>query len=75
MDPATFKKLLEGPGLKPPPGIKSNFVNPPNEFETNIAVNSLCLVIGTTCVFTRLYTKFFIMRSHGWEDCMLYPAP
>ena len=69
MDPATMEKLLEGPGLKPPPGILPNFVDPPSQFERNIAVNSLCLIIATICVFIRAYTRICIMRSYGWEDC------
>ena len=71
MDPAAMEKLLEGPGLKPPPGIIPNFIDPPSLYGINIAVNSTCLIVATICVAIRAYTKFVIMRIHGWEDCEL----
>ena len=29
----------------------------------------LCLTLATLTTAIRLYTKFFIIKSHGWEDC------
>ena len=29
----------------------------------------LCLTLSTLTTAIRLYTKFFIVKSHGWEDC------
>ena len=30
---------------------------------------ALCLTLATLTTAIRLYTKFFIIKSHGWEDC------
>lgn len=66
---ASLEAILEGPGLKPPPGVVPNFVDPPSQSAANVATQSICMILGTVCVFIRLYTRFFIVRSHGWEDC------
>ena len=66
---ATMEQLLEGPGLEPPPGVIPNFVSPPSQKAANVACQSVCLTLATFCVFIRMYTRFFIIRSHGWEDC------
>ena len=36
-----------------------------------MAGNVLCLTLATLTTTIRLYTKFFIVKSHGWEDCEL----
>ena len=33
------------------------------------AGSALCLTLATLTTAIRLYTKFFIIKSHGWEDC------
>ena len=74
MEHMTMKELLEGPGLKPPPGVNPNFNGPVPQYNSNIAVNSLCLILATICVAIRAYTRFFIMRMHGWEDCEFFSS-
>ena len=69
MDAAKIKELLEGPGLKPPIGVKPNFVDPPNQIEALLGVVSLCFIIATFCVAVRAYSRFAILRDYGWEDC------
>lgn len=66
---ATLEQLLEGPGLEPPPGVLPNFVHPQSQTGANLACNILCLTLATICVAIRLYTRFVITHSHGWEDC------
>ena len=60
------------PALKPPLGVLPNFHNPPSQRTANVVCQTLCLIISTLCVSIRMYTKFFIIRSHGCEDCELY---
>ena len=69
MDKAKIKELLEGPGMKPPTGVIPSFVDPPNQLVALQAVVSLCLIIATCCVVVRAYTRFYLTRSYGWEDC------
>ena len=74
MDQAKIRELLNGPGLKPPPGVKPNFVDPPNQRESLLAVVSLCLIIATFCVIARAYTRFRLIRDYGWEDYSCFIA-
>ena len=69
MDKAKIKELLEGPGMKPPMGVIPNFVDPPNQLDALLAVTSLCFIIATFCVAIRAWTRFYLMRTYGWEDC------
>ncbi len=57
------------PGLLPPPGVISNFSNPYSDEDAIILTLGLCLSASTLLVGTRMYTKVFISRFTGWEDC------
>ena len=64
-----LQKLLNGPGMSPPPGVKPNFVNPPNlekEFYIDLI---LCLTISVLVVAMRMWTKVRVMRKVMIEDC------
>lgn len=64
-----LQKLLNGPGMAPPPGVKPNFVNPPNlekEFYIDLI---LCLTISVLVVAMRMWTKVRVMRKVMIEDC------
>ena len=63
------------PGLAPPPGITPNFVNPPSiHLEASITL-VICLAITTPLVWLRLYTRLYIMKSRGLDDCKLRTCP
>lgn len=55
-------------GLPPPPGTTPNFVNPESRHRQTVAALGVCLTFTTFFVWTRLYSVFFIIRSHGWAD-------
>lgn len=59
---------LEG-GLPPPPGVTPNFTNPYSVQPTIIATLVICIVVPSIFVFLRVYTKLFLAKTHGWEDC------
>lgn len=63
-----FKKILEGPGLKPPPNVIPNLINPPTKQHINLICQVTCLTLGSVFVLVRLYTKICVMRTSGWED-------
>lgn len=68
-----LQKLLNGPAMAPPPGIKPNFVNPPNlekEFYIDLI---LCLTISVLAVCMRVWTKARVMRKFQIEDCKSLP--
>ncbi|KAI9842653.1 MAG: hypothetical protein M1837_007020 [Sclerophora amabilis] len=66
--PQEVQKLLDGPGLAPPPGVTPNLVNPDNLDVYLVVSLTLCLTLTTLAIGTRMYTKGFITRSLGWDD-------
>lgn len=66
---AQLEALLNGPAATPSPGILPNFDNPPN---LNISIHlsaAICIPLASLAVLIRLYTKCFILRSIGYDDC------
>lgn len=57
------------PALAPPPGETSNFVNPECQRVPLVVLNSVFVGLMIIFVSVRLYTKGFVTRSLGWEDC------
>lgn len=68
---AAEQVMLNGPALTPPPGVKSNFVNPPNMDFIVILTISICTSFSTIAILLRLYTKLIVIRKVVFEDCML----
>lgn len=60
---------LNTPALKPPPGVVPDFDNPSGIQGEIHALLIVCAVISTIFVWLRLYTRYFIIKSHGWDDC------
>jgi len=71
-DPSTI--LASVPGLAPPPGVVPNFVNPYSLESIQIVSAVLCLALALLSTLLRMYTKLFIIKTHGWEDCKLLSA-
>ena len=57
------------PALKPPPGVKSNFVNPSSYDGAGIATTAICVTLVTLAVGARLVTKGWVMKKLATEDC------
>lgn len=55
--------------LPPPPGITPNIVDPYSIGEALKAAGALFVVLTTLSTAVRLHTKFFIIKTHGWEAC------
>lgn len=53
----------------PPPGVTPNFIDPYSIGEGLKAAGALFVVLTTLSTAVRLHTKFFIIKTHGWEDC------
>ena len=66
-------KLLNGPALTPPPGVTSQFVDPPNLHKLAIAILALCACLATLALLLRMGTKLFIIRQVTVEDCISSP--
>lgn len=63
-------------GLRPPPGVTPNFVNPDSLRPYFIVTFAVCVTVTSIFVLIRVYTKTFIAKSQTWEDCEdLNPPP
>ena len=61
---------LNPPGLPPPPGVTSNYINPAQDRATQY--NAVCyftLGLASLFLFARLYTRVVLQKSPGWDDC------
>ena len=58
------------PALPPPPGVRSNFVNPYSLRPFNDICQAFCLSLTTIAVFVRIYTNSHNSRGLAADDCM-----
>lgn len=58
--------------MPPPPGVVPNFVNPVSRGSYLITVNAVLLSITTLFVLMRFYTRIFLARAIGWDDCIVF---
>jgi hypothetical protein len=61
--------ILDSPAMTTPPGETPNFVNPPSLHVYLYVTLVLGLFFSTITLAARIYTKAFIIRSLGWDDC------
>ncbi|KAI9847287.1 MAG: hypothetical protein M1837_002874 [Sclerophora amabilis] len=64
------------PLVPPPPGITSNFVDPPSRRQEVVVCVAVCLALSITFLLGRMLTRAFITRSLGWDDytCVIATA-
>lgn len=70
MSQALIDAILDGPALAPPPGVKSNFVDPKSLSHPEWVW--LQLVVTTVVVAMRVYTKLGVVGKMLAEDCECY---
>lgn len=66
---AELQRLLNGPASIPPAGVIPNFDDPPNLDIFLYITAALAISFATCAVIIRIYTKHFLLRSMGYEDC------
>ena len=54
----------------PPPGVETNFDGPNTYGNFYIFCAIFGFVLSTVFTAMRLYTKGFMTRALGWDDCM-----
>lgn len=57
------------PAMPPPPGVIPNFVNYPSREHEIIVIYSVFLGVSAFFVALRMYTRIFITRCVGYDDC------
>lgn len=65
------------PAVTPPPGVISNFEDPPSKAHIIHIVMSVCLGLVTLLVAVRIYTRACISKPLWWDDCKfsIMPSP
>lgn len=62
------ERLLKGPALEAPPGITSNFQNPPNGSTGSRAFLIFCIVLSSLLAITRYYGTWSSSRRFFLSD-------
>ena len=58
------------PAIPAPYGLQSNLVNPSNDlFGDSVATYGICLTFLVLAITTRTFTKVYLLRAIGCEDC------
>ena len=68
----TPEMLNKMPAMKPPLGHNTNFAHPGHDgsnAQQTIIVKGFLTALTVVILLVRLYTKFVVVRSHGWDDC------
>ncbi|OJI98269.1 hypothetical protein ASPVEDRAFT_880951 [Aspergillus versicolor CBS 583.65] len=60
--------LNQQPATPPPPGFKTNFVDPPSQQPAIIAMSAVFISLMLLAVSVRAYTRTLILKSWGWDD-------
>ena len=58
------------PAASPPPGVQSNFIDPPTFDNAAITTVVLCVLTTTLAVLARIFTKIRLIKNVAAEDCM-----
>jgi hypothetical protein len=61
--------LANYPGILPPEGVVSNFVNPPTRNDIGLSVITIFLVLVVITGALRLYSRIAVVRTLKLEDC------
>lgn len=61
--------LSKVPAAPPPPGVTPNFDNPPSEAYEIYSISIAMCATATVVLLARLYTRAFILRATGLDDC------
>ena len=56
-------------GLPPPAGVIPNFTNSYSITKVTVAAAIVFLALTTVTTSIRCYTKLFVVRKQGWDDC------
>ena len=63
------------PALDPPPGVTSNFENPPSYLSRYVAATIAGMIATTIALVLRLLVKIRIVKPTGWDDCSSTSSP
>lgn len=62
------------PALEPPPDLTPNFVDPPGDGRSIIAICAILLALTSVTLLLRMYTRCFVNRRVWWDDYTMVVA-
>ena len=68
LDPKLREQILNSPAAKPPPGVTPNFVDPHNLEYLTYGLTAFFILLVTSSVGIRLFTKWKIVKNLVIED-------
>ncbi len=68
LSPEIIEAFGNEAALQPPPGVQSNFNNPPSNRLMFLTVAPTMMGIMTVFLATRFYVKIWIKRHFSWDD-------
>ena len=57
------------PAHWPPPGTISNFIDPVTRGPALVISSAIAVTLMVLAVTVRFYTKLYIRKTWGWDDC------
>ena len=67
-----YLEWLQGPASYSPSGSKSSLADVPSQQKYDVLCQSFCLTIVNVLILVRIYTKGWLLKTLGWDDCMRY---
>jgi hypothetical protein len=67
--PEQIMEMLNDSARPAPSGIASNFDHPESRVALATGLISFILALMIICVSLRVYSKAFITKAFGWDDC------
>lgn len=57
------------PAMAPPKGVIPNLIDPESRAYESIVTTAVCVSLMMPFFVLRLYSRLFVTRSLGWDDC------
>lgn len=68
-----YSEYANLPAGTPPPGVVANLDNPPSRALDLYIGMGICIAVTAVLLALRLYAKFIVTHSPGWDDCETHP--
>jgi hypothetical protein len=62
LSPDALAEVMKGAALDPPPGLKSNFENPPGRTVLGFTIYTICTFLGIFFSLLRIYSRWLFLK-------------
>ncbi|KAI0840252.1 hypothetical protein F5Y06DRAFT_294920 [Hypoxylon sp. FL0890] len=74
LTPTEQKTSLDGSSIGPSPAVQSNLFELPSRNDPAIGITTTCMILATTFVFTRAYSRLFVEKKARLQDILVLAA-